>query len=167
MEPAFGSWPLRSIASWDVEAWVADLARRGVGAEAAASAFRLLKQLLADATRHKLISANPADVVATPQAPKHVDRFLPLEEADALLASITRVDRTARVPRDHAQPHVPDPVNRLFVQLMLDAALRWEEAAGMHVFRVDLMRRMVRVQEVLERDGTIKAIPKSKAGSGW
>lgn len=164
LAPAWGSWPLGSIQSWDVEAWTADMARREVGREAAASAFRLLKQLLGDAVRHKVLRANPCDPIATPKVPRHIDRFLSIEEADRLLAAITKPGDRAGVPRDQKAPRVPDPDSQLFVQLMLDAGLRWEEVAGLHVFRVDLMRRVVRVQEVARRDRTIKPIPKSRAG---
>lgn len=171
VQPAFGSWPLDTIQSWDVEAWVADLAKkksvRGdkpLGKEIQASAVRLLKQLLADAVRHRLLRINPADVVETPDVPKHVDRFLSIEEADRLLEAITRPGERAGVARGEARPRVPDPVNRLFVQLMLEAGLRWQEVAGLHVFRVDLLRKQVTVQEVAERGRRVKAEPKSAAG---
>jgi integrase len=103
--------------------------------------------------------------VKAPTPPKHVDRFLSIGEAEQLVASITKPDME-RPPkrRDEAFPRVPDMGSRLFVQLMLDAGLRWQEAAGLHVFRVDLMRRQIRVQEVARRDRSIKLIPKSEAG---
>lgn len=164
LQPAFGTWPLRSIQSWDVEAWLADMARRDVGSEARASAFRLLSQLLADAVRHQLLAANPAAVVDPPKTSRHVDRFLSVDEADRLLAAVTMPDRSARVARGKAYPRVPDPAMRLFVQIMLEAGLRWQEVAGLHVFRVDLMRGVLRVQEVTRRDRSVKAIPKSSAG---
>jgi integrase len=62
---------------------------------------------------------------------------------------------------------VPDVEQQFFVKLMLDAGLRWQEAAGLHHFRVDVRRRRVRIQEVAERDGSIKPQPKSKAGGRW
>lgn len=164
VQPAFGSWPLSSIQSWDVESWVARLVRDQVGAETVASSLRLLGQLLGAATRHRLIHTNPVEVVKAPSVPKHVDRFLSVDEANRLVAAISKVDDTARVPRGEKMPRVVDPEQQLFVRLMLEAGLRWEETAGLHVFRVDLMRKLVRVQEVLERDGSIKPIPKSKAG---
>lgn len=164
VKPAFGSWPLASIQSWDVESWVSRMVKGGVGAETTAASLRLLGQLLGAAVRHRLIRGNPVDLVRAPPVPKHVDRILSIEEADRLLEAVTMPDHDARVPRGKKLPRVPDRENRLFVKLMLDAGLRWEEAAGLHVFRVDLLRKVVRVQEVLERDGSIKPIPKSKAG---
>lgn len=171
VQPAFGSWPLDSIQSWDVEAWVADLGKaksaRGdkpLGAEMQASAVRLLKQLLADAVRHRLLRINPADVVETPSVPKHVDRFLSVDEADQLLQAITMPGKRGGVARGEKRPRVPDPASQLFVQLMLEAGLRWQEAAGLHVFRIDLMRRTITVKEVAERGRRIKEVPKSDAG---
>jgi integrase len=171
VEPAFGSWPLDTIQSWDVEAWVSDLTKkksvRGdkpLGKEMQASAVRLLKQLLADAVRHRLLRINPADVVPTPEVPKHIDRFLSMDEADRLLESITKPGERAGVARGERRSRVADDENRLFVRLMLEAGLRWQEAAGLHVFRVDLMRKVVTVQEVVERGRLVKPEPKSKAG---
>lgn len=169
VEPEFGSWPLSSIQPWDVEAWVARLerAKGSKGAEARASAVRLVKQLLAEAARHKLIRVNPAEGVRTPDGTSHVDRTLSIEEADRLVAAVTMPDRGRPPPRGEKWPRVPDPVNRLLVRVMLDAGLRYEEAGGLHGFRLDLLRKRLRVQEVLERDGTIKAKPKSMAGERW
>lgn len=172
VEPAFGSWPLDAIQSWDVEAWVADLARKPsardpkktVGREAQASAVRLLKQLLSEAVRHRLLRINPAEVVDTPTAPKHVDRTLDVHEADRLLEAITKPGDRAGVPRSEKAPRVPDAESRLLVLTMLDAGLRWQEAAGLHGFRVDLMRRQLMVKEVVERGQRIKAVPKTAAG---
>jgi integrase len=62
---------------------------------------------------------------------------------------------------------VPDVGNQLLLRTMLDAGLRCEEAAGLHGFRLDLLRRRLRVHEVLERDGGVKAEPKSEAGERW
>ena len=135
-----------------------------MGKEAAASAFRLLKQLLADAERHKIIRTNPALSVGTPRAPKHVDRTLSSDECRRLLDAVTKPGDRTGTRRDQPAPRVPDPASRLFITLMLDAGLRWQEAAGLHGFRVDLLRKRIRVQEVIERGRAIKTVPKSAAG---
>lgn len=145
VEPAFGAWPLATITSWEVEAWVARMVRDKVGAETVAASLRLLTQLLDAAVRHRLIATNPAAVVSAPTPPKHVDRFLSHDEADQLVACFEGTDR-------------------VFVELLLGTGLRWSEAAGLHVFRVELMRRQLVVVEVLQRDGSIKGYPKSSAG---
>lgn len=166
--PAFGSWPLASIQPWDVQRWVARMVKAKVGPEALATALRLLRQLLEAAVLAKKISTNPADGVKAPTPPKHVDRILDIDEARALLEAITMPDRSAQVARGTKYPRIPDTTNRLFVKLMLDAGLRWQEAAGQHVFRVDRKRRRLRVQEVVERGSrVIKPKPKSEASGRW
>lgn len=145
VEPAFGSWPLAAITSWEVEAWVAQMVRDKVGSETVASSRRLLSQLLDAAVRHQLIASNPASLVLAPSPAKHVDRFLSHAEADRLVTAFEGEDQ-------------------LFVTLLLGTGLRWSEAAGLHVFRVELMRRQLGVVETLQRDGSVKAYPKSAAG---
>lgn len=170
--PAFGSWPLATIGRFDVLTWVgkaaAEKAKGKGGGEALATAVRLLVQLLDAAVEAKRIPINPAKGITAPTPPKHVDRFLDYEERGLLLEAVTMPDRSAPVPRGVKYPRVPDPANRLFVKLMLDAGLRWQEAAGQHIFRVDLRRKRLRVQEVVERKSrVIKLQPKSAAGSRW
>lgn len=164
VEPAFGSWPLATIQSWDVETWVARMHRDQVRPHAAAESVRLLKQMLGDAVRHRVIRTNQAELVKTPATAAHDDRILDDDEIPRLLEAITMPGDRAGVPRSQAAPRVVDQPNRVFVELMLFAGLRWEEAAGLHGFRVDLMRRTVRVREVIVRGRRIKPTPKSVAG---
>lgn len=144
ISPKFGTWPIVSIQSWDVEAWVTDLESRGVGAETVQSSLRLLRQILKAAVKHKMIPANPAeDVVATRPAP-HVDRVLTRDEADELLGQFEGTDR-------------------VLVAVLLYCGLRFQEAAGLRRFRVDLLRKRIQVAKVQPRKGTEKK-PKSDAG---
>jgi integrase len=166
--PAFGDWPLSSIEKLDVEKWVARMVKAETGAEAAATALRLLRQLLEVAVDARKIRSNPAESVKAPTPPPHVDRFLDVGEADRLLPCFQRAVRPpAGTPRKDAWLREPDLDAQLFTKLMLDAGLRWQEAGGLHHFRVDTKRRRLRVQEVLEKDGTIKPEPKSKKGARW
>ena len=144
IEPKFGSWPLASIQSWDVEAWVSELQSRGVGAETVRSSLRLLRQILRDAVKHRLLTVNPSEgVKATPPSP-HIDRVLTRDEADALLSQFAGEDQ-------------------VFVELLLYCGLRFQEAAGLRRFRVDLLRKRLQVAKVQPRKGTEKR-PKTDAG---
>lgn len=165
--PTFATWPLVSITEFDVQQWMAKLVREGTRPTATQRSLILLRQLLGAAMTAKKIPSNPAAGVKAPRPPKHVDRFLDMEERERLLSMITMPDPDADPPpRGVSHPRVPDPANRLLVKLMLDAGLRWQEAAGLHVFRVDVKRRTLQVQEVIQV-GTqrVKAQPKSEAGS--
>lgn len=144
IRPKFGSWPLASIHSWDVEEWVTDMGERGVGAETVASSLRLLTQVMSEAVRHRLLGANPAALVSAPTPPPHVDRFLSRDEAGRLLEQFTGED------------HV-------FVEVLLYCGLRFQEAAGLRRFRVDLLRKRLQVAKVQPRKGDEKK-PKSDAG---
>lgn len=146
VEPRWGNVRLGAITSWDVEAWVADMARRKVGKTSAAQSFRLLRHMLADATTHRLIKQDPTANVKAPQIPRHVDRFLTAQEYDALEAAM------------------PTDRDRAIVRLMCYAGLRWGEVAGLHAHRVDLGRGRLEVVEVLRRDRSVKDRPKSRAG---
>jgi len=144
IEPAFGTWPLASIQSWDVEAWVTDLAAREVGAETVRSALRLLRQILRDAVKHKLIAANPAEGVKAATPAPHIDRILTRDEATRLLDQFLGVDR-------------------VFVEVLLYCGLRFQEAAGLRRFRVDLLRKRIQIARVQPRKGGEKR-PKTDAG---
>jgi integrase len=144
IEPKFGTWPIAAIQSWDVEAWVSDLEHRGVGLPTVNGSLRLLGQMLRAAAKHKLLTADPtADVSATPPEP-HVDRILARKEAGELLEQFADRDR-------------------LFVEMLLYCGLRWQEAAGLRRFRVDLLRKRIQIVKVLPRKGNEKG-PKTASG---
>lgn len=164
VQPEFGTWPLATIQSWDVETWVTKMRKAGVRPHSAAESVRLLKLMLSDAVRHRVIRTNQAELVETPGIPAHDDRILDDDEIPRLLAAVTKPGPRAGVARGQDRARVPDPVNQLFVETMIDAGLRWEEVAGLHGFRVDLLRRRIRVREVAVRGRQIKSTPKTKAG---
>jgi integrase len=144
IEPTFGRWPLTTIHSWDVEAWVTDLESNGVGATTVNAVLRQLGQILRAAIKHRLLAADPTSgISATPPSP-HVDRILTRDEADHLLAQFKDEDR-------------------LFVELLLYCGLRTQEAIGLRRFRVDLLRKRVNIVTVLPRRGAEKG-PKTPSG---
>ena len=146
VEPRWGRVKLAAITSWDVEAWLADMAKAKVGATTRAQSFRLLRHMLTDAATHRLIKVDPTSNVKAPAIPQHVDRFLTVEEYDRLEAAM------------------PSDRDRAMVRLMAWAGLRWGEVAGLHWHRVDLATGRLLVVEVQRRDTSIKPVPKSRAG---
>lgn len=144
IEPEFGTWPLSAVQSWDVEAWVTKLETREVGQETVRSSLRLLRQILRAAVKHKLISSNPAEGVKADAPPPHIDRILTRGEAVKLLKQFAGDDR-------------------VFVEVLLYCGLRFQEAAGLRRFRVDLLRKRLQVAKVQPRKGAEKR-PKTDAG---
>lgn len=143
VEPAFGTWPLAAIKSWDVEKWVSDMVAAKVGPPTVASSLNLLTHMLNAAVKHQLIGANPASLVSAPTVPKHKDRFLTHDEADRLLEQF-------------------DGVHRLLVEVLLGTGLRWEEATALDGRHVNFLRKTITVEQALGRDRKIKP-PKTAA----
>lgn len=146
VEPRWGHVRLSAITAWDIEGWIAGMAKQGVGASSLAQSARLLRHMLADAARHKMIAGDPSATVRIPTPPRHVDRFLTRAEFARLLD---------RMPTDR---------DRALLLLMCEAGLRWGEAAGLHSHRVDVDARRLVVVEVLRRDRSVKGQPKSASG---
>ena len=144
--PRFAGVRLSALTRYDVEAWLAQMVRDDVGATTRAQSFRLLRNMLGAAVRHKRVAHDPTDGVPAPKIPKHVDRFLTRDEYLALHAAL------------------PTDRDRAMVALMAFCGLRWGEVAGLHAHRVDLAVGQLLVVEVLRRDGTVKPMPKSSAG---
>jgi integrase len=146
VRPRWGNVRLGAITAWDVEAWIAQMKRADVGATTLYQSAQLLRTLMAEAARHRLIATDPTATVRIPVPPKHVDRFLTRDEFEALAVQM------------------PTERDRVMVMLMAMAGLRWGEVAGLHAHRVDLGRGELTVVEVLRRDASVKKQPKSAAG---
>lgn len=146
VEPRWGRVRLSAITAWDVEAWLVDMRKAGVGATTAQQSFRLLRHMLSTAARHRMIPSDPTATVRAPKVSKHVDRFLSWAEWLVLREAL------------------PSDRDRAMCSLMALSGLRWGEVAGLHSHRVDTERREVVVVDVLQRDGTIKHAPKSASG---
>lgn len=144
--PRFADTPLAALTRYDIEAWLAKMAREGVGATTRVQSLRLLRNMLGAAVSHRLLATDPSAGVKMPEIPRHVDRFLTRAEYVAL----------------HAE--MPTDRDRAIVALMAFCGLRWQEVAGLHAHRVNLAAGELYVQEVMRRDGTVKPIPKTGAG---
>src|SRR5690606_1365112 len=86
--------------------------------------------------------------------PAHLDRVLAPHEDEQLLTA----------PDAVTGGH---PCGRLAGELMLYCGLRWEEMGALDREHVDTRRRMLHIGPVLERDGTIRPYPKTRAGDRW
>jgi len=154
-----------------VQRWLADLtAGRGPMAEAVAGKRRrqaerrklspktvrnvhaILHKILAAAVAHKLIRSNPCLITAKslPERVHHEMRFLTEPEIGRLLAAVPK----------HWRP---------LVLLLVGTGLRWGEAVGLRVGRVDLLAkppRLTVLQAMHELSGTgeiIYTTPKTAA----
>lgn len=145
LDPRWADVPIGSIRRHDVREWAAWMRRRGVGPSTVQRAVHLLSASLSAAMDAEIIEANPAARLKLPQGGQAQERYLTREEYDALVDEL---------------PTVRD---QLVVHVLAFTGLRWGEMAGLHRNRLDLDRGRLRVVETFdEKDGSIKAYPKSR-----
>jgi len=151
VEPRWAHEPVGSILKPTVQTWVNELDKKLGPAKAwtTIAALNVLKAALELAVDAGWIRANPARKVKPPEPPRHVDRVIDPDEEAVLLA---RLDELFPERRD-ARP---------FVEFLLDAGVRWEEAAAVRKEAVQLRSGLVVIGPVMERDGTIREYPKGK-----
>lgn len=155
VKPRFEATPLNKITYDDVSAWASGLTNpRGERLSAASVRYvhRVLYLIMDHAVRDVRLARNPAAGVKLPRLPKVERRFLTREQVFAL------ADAAARYP----VPEVGEQY-RVMILLMAHTGLRWGEASGLRVKRLDLLRRRVTVAETLvEIGGRLQAdVPKN------
>lgn len=156
--PRWAKTPVGRIRKPDVTSWVVHMERAaedgggGIGGWTVIASLALLRSLLEIAVDAGLIAANPARKVKTAPPPKHVDRILTDEECDLLLANLY-----ARFPgRAEAG---------LMCEVMAYCGPRYEEIAALRRTpeAVNMRDHMIHLRPVMEKDGRIRAHPKSRA----
>jgi integrase len=150
VQPRWGAWPCGSVLKPDIEVWVTELEEKKVGAASIQAAVGVLRAILESAVDAKLIAYNVARGRLCPDRDAHLDRVLGDDEAHELIVNAER-----------RFPGRPDA--RLLLELMLNAGMRYEEACALDGEHIDSRRRLAHVGPVIEKDGTIKPFPKSKA----
>ena len=120
--PRWGSVQLADVKFSDVAAWIAELsAKRGpVIVETAAS---VLRRILDDAVRDRMLACNPERGVKLPKRAPRRNVYLTRDQLDALATEAGRY--------------------RSLVLLLGAVGLRWGEAAALRVSDVDFLRRRI------------------------
>ncbi|MEV4197069.1 tyrosine-type recombinase/integrase [Micromonospora globbae] len=166
--PRWAKTPVGSILKPDVTAWVVEMegvhkpscrrrdtcpgCKPPVGAATIEGAVGVLRAVLDLAVEAKLIRDNPARGVKKPPRDAHVDRVLDTAEERQLVDALNRMF-----------PGRADAA--LFVELMADTGMRWEEAAVIPPSLVDPKKQRIHIAWVMERDGTARPYAKSDAGN--
>jgi integrase len=151
IKPRWGSTPLNKITHADVAEWVSDIR---LSAASVRYVHRVMFLILELAVRDGRIPRNPAAGVRLPKVSQGEKRFLTRDQVFAL------ADAAAQYPI----PEIGQQY-RALVLLLAFCGLRWGEAAGLKVGRVDLLRRRLLVAESLsEVNGRLLwGTPKSHA----
>lgn len=165
VEPYWKDWQLAAILKPDVQAWIeamksahtdecSDRKCRGckVGRHTIHGSVSVLTALLELAVDSRLLRSNPARNLKLPRLPVHLDRVFEAAEEGQLLCRL-----------DELFPGRPDA--RLFVELLFDSGVRWEEAAALSRDVWDMRRGRFEVAAAMESDGTIRPYGKRDASN--
>lgn len=154
--PHWADWRLFTITSLDVQAWIRQRQKAGVGPSAVQRAYNLFKSMMGDAVSAGVLAETPCRDVDRPATPPKLPAWFTREEVDRIRAELDRRHRGHSV----------------MVELMCMAGLRWGEAAavtgapGKMGNPVDWLRGRVRVVGVLNQEGRWKEYPKTTKSRG-
>lgn len=144
--PKWGDVPLADITRHEIRAWAADLARVPLSAATVQRCVHLLSASLTAAVDAEIITYNPAYRLRLPGGQQAIERYLTRAEASLVLSKLPKTG-----------------IDRALVSTLLGCGLRWGEAVGLTVNRVDLERKMLRVAEVWDAKARrVKAYPKGR-----
>lgn len=139
IEPTLGRQPIAQLTRMDVDAWLAGLARKGLGGRTQQIALVVVSQLLGSAMEEGIRPDNPAVRVRKPRSQAAEPMFLSRGEAVRLLEHMD--DRMALV--------------------MLFCGLRWSEAAALKPDAIDWLRGHLIVKRVKTKHGVRELVGKS------
>jgi integrase len=138
--PALGERSLSSIDPTDVRQLVADLKLKGYAASTIAKAYQIVSRAFRVAVTDGIISRSPCREVKLPKIETAEKRFLTPAEVEELAQAI-------------------HPRYRPLVLAGAYTGLRFGELAAIRTDDLDFLRRTVRVDEQLARQGTGKMVP--------
>ncbi len=131
-----------------IDEWLAARAAAGAAPSSVHRDYRTLRRMLRVAHQRGHLLTNPIDQVAAPRVPSAEMRFLSADELERLAGTIDQRYRT-------------------LVLVAGWGGLRWGEAAGLTVGRVDAKGERAHVVEQLSTDGRRRSAPKTAAGRRW
>lgn len=133
--PAFGDRPLAGVDPMDIRHWVADLEQRGYAPATIAKAYQIVSRALRVAVTDGIITRSPCREVKLPKIETPEQRFLSPGEVEELADTI-------------------ESRYRAFVLTGAYTGLRFGELAALRTNDFDPLRRTLRVDEQLSRQGT-------------
>lgn len=141
--PRWADVALIDITRHDVKAWAATLGKTLAPASVQRIVYMLSASLNA-AIDAEIITANPAFRIRIARGQTSSERYLTHDEFDRLLEQMDT------------------PYDRALASVLAGTGLRWGEAAGLQLHRIDFETGMLRVAEVWDDDqARLKPYPKS------
>ncbi|MGH8935047.1 MAG: tyrosine-type recombinase/integrase [Acidimicrobiia bacterium] len=137
--PVFADRTLARIDPMDVRRWVADLKSRGYAASTIAKAYQIVSRSFRVAVADGILSRSPCREVKLPKIETPEKRFLSPAELEELAEAI-------------------NPRHRVLVLTGGYTGLRFGELAALRTDDLDPLRRTLRVDEQLSRQGTSRMV---------
>jgi integrase len=123
IQPRWGSWPLTAIDRLDVQTWVNDMEKAGVGPSTVHASYNLLSKMLADAVLSKKLHGSPCVEITLPTVVPPAERWLTPHEYDRIQLALA--NRALQIPRtDRSRPDPLAPMWQAFVALGCYSGLR-------------------------------------------
>jgi integrase len=122
VEPRWGRTPIAEVLFSDVQAWVSDLSVRR-GPVIVETAYSVLRRILDDAVRDRMLASNPARGVRLPKRAPRRNVYLTAGQLELLASEAGKY--------------------RGLALLLGVGGLRWGEAAALRVSDVDFLRRRI------------------------
>lgn len=139
--PRWGETALKSITHFGVSKWVADMHREGKSSYLIDQALQIFRASLNAAIDANRISVNPTRKVKAPPRPKGTDRYLTMDEVEAITTYMGATDA-------------------LIVWFSVLTGLRFGELAGLHWQNVNFENRTIRVLEQFDQKELVINPPK-------
>lgn len=138
--PAFGKRALATIRPHEIRQWVADLEQRSYAPATIAKAYQILSRCFRVAVTDGLLPRTPCREIKLPKNDRGEKRFLSPTEVETLATAIQ--DRY-----------------RVVVLTGAYTGLRFGELAALRIDDLDTLRRTLRVDEQLSRQGSSTMVP--------
>lgn len=145
LAPRWADVPLVDITRQDVRAWIADLQRSKLAPATVQRCVSLLSASLAAAVDAEIITTNVASRIKVVQGEIDPERYLTRPEFAAIAAALT------------------DPFDEALASLLVGTGMRWGEAIGLMIPRIDFGRGRIQVAETWDdRMQRVKPYPKGR-----
>lgn len=145
LSPRWHDVALAHITRHDVKTWVAELTRSGLAPATVQRCLHLLSASLTAAIDAEILTANPAYRIQIAKGEADDMRFLTRPEFAAIAAAM------------------PSEFDEALASELVGTGMRWGEAVGLQIPRIDFDRGQVRVVESWDdRMGRLKPYPKGR-----
>ncbi|MEX1043472.1 MAG: tyrosine-type recombinase/integrase [Acidimicrobiia bacterium] len=137
--PTFEDAELGAVQPSEIRAWIADLQDQGYAPATIGKAYQILSRAFRVAVADGLIARTPCREIKLPKDDRDEKRFLTASEAEHLADAI-------------------DPRYRAMILTGTYTGLRFGELAALRTNDLDMLRRTLRVDEQLSRQGSWKMV---------